>query len=131
MEAIKDVFLVLTPEVAVLMPVSCFLLRILQSSIELNVPNSGNLFIFLILIVKTEEFWEFDDLIPDFFGKLDHLFFIEIDIFDANTSVVVKGTHDFFFIWDKFLELSGGEDEREANLAFWGLNFIHGECCLN
>ncbi len=104
MKTVKDMFLVLTPEIAILMPISSFLLRIFQSSIKLNITNSGNLFVFFVLIVKAKEFREFDDLIPDSFGKLNDLFFIKIDIFDTDTTVVVKSAHNFFFICDEIID---------------------------
>ena len=131
MKAIEDVLLVFTPEVSILMPVSSFLLRILECSIKLNVADSGDLFVFLILIVEAEEFWEFDDLIPYSLGKLDHLLFIKVNIFDKDTTVIVEGIHDSFFIGDEILQLSGREDKWEANLSFWGLNFIHWGCYLH
>jgi hypothetical protein len=104
MKTVKDMFLVLTPEIAILMPISSFLLRIFQSSIKLNITNSGNLFVFFVLIVKAKEFRQFDDLIPDSFGKLNDLFFIKIDIFDTDTTVVVKSVHNFFFICDEIID---------------------------
>lgn len=125
MKAVKDMFLVFTPEIAILMPISSFLLRIFQSAVELNVTNSGNLFVFFVLIVKTKEFRQFDDLIPDSFGKLNDLFLIKIDIFDADTTVVVKGAHNFFFICDEIIDFGWSECEGKANLSFLELFVDH------
>ena len=70
-KSIIDVIFLLSPKITVLMPVCSLFLRILQSAILKNIPHPSQLLVDRVLIVKAQEGWKLNNIIPYSPGELD------------------------------------------------------------
>jgi hypothetical protein len=87
--------IVLPPKISILMPIRILLLRILQVSIIKNVSNTSDLLINGIQVTMSKSLRQLDDFIPHSLCKIDLLFGGKVNVFEANTAVMVNKAQNF------------------------------------